>query len=286
MRNLKSTIAIVFVILLVLFSCNKKDNKIKDANFISSNMYDSASVDMLLAHIPIPAKLDSAMRQNFDTITYKVLKKLNPKNAKSFYVSKENYLKMIDNIPESADRVAFSFVQFNKSKFAGKYTELAKYDGCLYLVYYYMDANGKNVGDKAYAMLGIQNILEIPAADFQVMENDYVKNIKSSIDKFVKGPQGNTLRIKMKKDELVAYKNRAITKSNIRNFKITLAQSVDYNNYLSKSEVNSLMYKLSQFSDNSVGQLTFITDCQDNSGGDVESLSGFDLNGFCPNDCP
>lgn len=286
MRISKSTIAFVFVMLLVLFSCNKKENKINDANFISSNMSNVSSGNKLLAHIPMPAKLDSAMRQDFDTITYKVLKRLNPRNVKSFNVSKENYLKMIDNIPDSADRVAFSFVQFNKSKFAGKYTELAKYDGCLYLVYYYMDKNGNNVGGKTYAMLGIQNILEISVADFQVMENDYVKNIKPSIDKFVKGPQGNTLRVKMEKDELLAYKNRAITKSNLRNFKITFAQWVDYDNYLTKNEKGVLKNKLSLFSDNSVGQLTFITDSQDNSGGNINGLSGFDQNSFCPDDCP
>ena len=66
--------------------------------------------DLLLAHVPMPVKLDSAMRHSFDTVTYKILKKLNPKNVKSFKVSKENYLKMIDQIPVNADRVAFSFV--------------------------------------------------------------------------------------------------------------------------------------------------------------------------------
>lgn len=286
MTNFKSTIAIFFVIILVLFSCNKKENKINEIIPISGKMSDSVSVDKVLAHIPMPAKLDSAMRQNFDTITYKVLKKLNPRNVKSFHVSKDNYLKMIDNIPENADRVAFSFVQFNKANFPNKYRELTKYDGCLYLVYYYMDAYGRNVTNKAYAMLGIQNIIEISATDFQVMENDYTKNIKPSIDKLVKGPQGNTLRVKMSKNELVAYKNRATTKPNIRNFKITLAQWVDYNHYLTKSELNFLLNKLSQFSDNSVGQITFITDCQGNNGGDINDLSGFDQSHFCPEDCP
>ena len=31
-------------------------------------------------HVPsMPVKLDSAMRHSFDTVTYKILKKLNPK---------------------------------------------------------------------------------------------------------------------------------------------------------------------------------------------------------------
>ena len=36
---------------------------------------------------------------------------------------------MIDQIPVNADRVAFSFVQFNKVKFPNKYQELTKFDG-------------------------------------------------------------------------------------------------------------------------------------------------------------
>lgn len=270
----KKTIFYLFLsfVFLSVFSCGDKKT--------------IADQDKLLAHIPMPAKLDSAMRQSFDTVTYKILKGINPKNVKSFKITKENYLKMIDNIPANANRVAFSFVQFNKANFQDKYQELNKYDGCLYLLYYYMDANGKNVGDKAYAMLGTQSIIEISAADFQVMENAYAKNIKPSIDKVVKGPQGNTLRVKMNKDELIAYKARVIAKPNIKNFKITLAQWVGYNNYLTKSELDFLINKLSQFSDDSEGQMTFITDCQDNSGGDVEDLSGSDINNFCPNNCP
>jgi hypothetical protein len=65
----------------------------------------------------MPAKLDSAMRKSFDAETYVELKKLNSKNVKSFYITKENYLSMIDNLPENAEKVVFSFVQFNKSKF-------------------------------------------------------------------------------------------------------------------------------------------------------------------------
>lgn len=281
MKTLKITLALFFVI-FIFFSCNKKENKNQDSN-LSANV---TSDDRLLAHIPIPAKLDSAMRQNFDTITYKVLKSINPKNVKSFNASKANYLKMIDNFPASSDRVAFSFVQFNKSKFSGKYTELNKYDGCLYLIYYYMDANGKNVGNKAYAMLGIQNTLEISAADLQTMENDYVSNIKPKIDKFVTGSQGNTLRVKINKDELLAYKNRIATKSNVRNFKIVLAQWVDYKNFIDNTDRGRFTNKFSQFSDNSVGQLTFVTDSQNSTGSNVQGLSGFDLSSFCPEDCP
>lgn len=286
MRTSKSTIVIFFVILLILFSCNKKENKVDKINPFSSQISNSASVDKLLAHIPMPAKLDSAMRHSFDSVTYKILKNINPKNVKSFTISKDNYIKMIDNFPANADRVAFSFVQFNKSSFPNKYKELGKYDGCLYLVYYYMDSTGKNVGDKAYAMLGLPNIVEIDAADFDVMVNDYLKNIKSKIDSVVKGPQGNTLRVKITKDELLAYKARISTKKDIKNFKITLAQWVDYSNYISKKENNLLMNRLSQFSPDSQGQMTFITDCKSTSGGDVQDLSGSELQPFCPNACP
>ena len=242
--------------------------------------------DLLLAHVPMPVKLDSAMRHSFDTVTYKILKKLNPKNVKSFKVSKENYLKMIDQIPVNADRVAFSFVQFNKVKFPNKYQELTKFDGSLYLLYYYMDKSGNNVGNKAYAMLDVNNIVEVSVADYQIMENDYIQNIKPQIDSVVQGPQGNTLRVIIPKDELLAYKNRVNPKSNVKNFKITLAQWVNYETLLTSTEANILRKKLKLYNDESVGQMTFITDCQNAQGSDVESLSGFDLNTFCPNDCP
>ena len=256
----------------LLFSCGDQKKLSKD--------------DLLLSHIPMPPKLDSAMRHSFDTVTYKILKKLNPKNVKSFKVSKENYLKMIDQIPTNADRVAFSFVQFNKAKFPNKYQELTKFDGSLYLLYYYMDKSGKNVGAKVYAMLDLNKIVEVSEADYQIMENDYIQNIKPQIDAVVQGAQGNTLRVKITKDELLAYKNKVTAKANVKNFKITLAQWVNYETLLTSTEANILRKKLKLYNDESVGQMTFITDCQNAQGSDVESLSGFDLNTFCPNDCP
>lgn len=260
------------VVFFLLFSCGDKKNLSKE--------------DLLLAHVPMPVKLDSAMRHSFDTVTYKILKKLNPKNGKSFKVSKENYLQMINHIPANADRVAFSFVQINKAKFPNKYQELAKFDGSLYLLYYYMDKTGKNVNNTAYAMLDVNNTVEIPLADYQIMENDYIQNIKPQIDAVVQGSQGNTLRVKVSKEELLAYKNRVMTKTNIKNFKITLAQWVSYNNLLTKNESNVLKKKLLFFNEQTVGQLTIITDCENNNGGNVQSLSGFDLMNPCPQDCP
>ena len=255
----------------LLFSCGDQKKLSKD--------------DLLLAHIPMPPKLDSAMRHSFDTVTYKILKRLNPKNVKSFKVSKDNYLQMIDQIPVNADRVAFSFVQFNKVKFPNKYQELTKFNGSLYLLYYYMDKSGNNVGNKAYAMLDVNNIVEVSEADYQIMENDYIQNIKPQIDAVVQGAQGNTLRVIIPKDELLAYKNRVNAKSNVKNFKITLAQWVNYEALLTSNETHALRNKLKMFNDESAGQMTFITDCQNAQGSDIESLSGFDLNQFCPDDC-
>ena len=270
----KTTLSLLgyIVVIFSLFSCGDKKNLSKE--------------DLLLAHVPMPVKLDSAMRHSFDTVTYKILKKLNPKNVKSFKVSKENYLKMIDQIPVNADRVAFSFVQFNKAKFPNKYQELTKFDGSLYVLYYYIDKTGKNVSNKVFAMLDVNNTVEISAADYQIMENDYIQNIKPQIDAVVQGAQGNTLRVKITKDELLAYKNKVTAKANVKNFKITLAQWVNYETLLTSTEANILRKKLKLYNDESVGQMTFITDCQNAQGSDVESLSGFDLNHFCPEDCP
>ena len=68
-------------VFFLLISCGDQKNLSKE--------------DLLLAHVPMPVKLDSAMRHSFDTVTYKILKKLNPKNVKSFKVSKENYQKEV-----------------------------------------------------------------------------------------------------------------------------------------------------------------------------------------------
>jgi len=149
-----------------------------------------------------------------------------------------------------------------------------------------MDKSGNNEGNKAYAMLDVNNTVEIPLADYQIMENDYIQNIKPQIDAVVQGSQGNTLRVKVSKEELLAYKNRVMTKTNIKNFKITLAQWVSYNNLLTKNESNVLKKKLLFFNEQTVGQLTIITDCENNNGGNVQSLSGFDLMNPCPQDCP
>ena len=51
------------VVFFLLFSCGDQKKLSKD--------------DLLLSHIPMPVKLDSAMRHSFDTVTYKILKKLN-----------------------------------------------------------------------------------------------------------------------------------------------------------------------------------------------------------------
>ena len=44
------------------------------------------------------------------------------------------------------------------------------------------------------------------------MKNDYIQNIKTSNRAVVQGAQGNTLRCKNSKEELLAYKNRVMTK--------------------------------------------------------------------------
>ena len=110
--------------MFILFNCNKNPKTSED--LLSASNVDSASTKQdPLADVPMPAKLDSAMRQSFDKETYQELKKLSKKNVKSFFITKENYLKMIDDLPVGADRVSFSFVQFNSAKFPGKYKELS-----------------------------------------------------------------------------------------------------------------------------------------------------------------
>ena len=84
---------VAFCAMFFIVSCSK--NSKSPQNLISSEKTANSSED-LLVHIPMPAKLDSAMRKSFDAETYVELKKLNFKNVKSFYITKENYLSMID----------------------------------------------------------------------------------------------------------------------------------------------------------------------------------------------
>ncbi len=272
------------IVLFAILSCNKNPNSSQKIS--STENADSASLRIdPLAHIPMPAKLDSAMRQSFDKETYQELKKLNNKNSKSFYITKENYLKMIDNLPVDADRVSFSFVQFNSTKFTGKYKELSKFDGSLYMLYSYIDKSGKILAGKTYAVLSVKDALEIPEADFKIMVEDYKTNIKPKIDRFVKGPQGNTLSVRITKVDLEAYKSRMASKKDIGKFKITLAQWQSISNFITKDRQKALLNKLSGFTDDNVGQMTFITDCVDANGKNIEDLSGDDFNSFCPNVC-
>lgn len=272
-------------LLFALLNCNKSPKSTQ--NIISAESSNTTqSVQDPLAHIPMPAKLDSAMRQSFDKETFQELKKLSKKNSRFFYITKENYLSMINNLPAGAENVAFSFVQFNSTKFPGKYKELTKFDGALYMLYYYMDKTGKNITGKTYAVLSLKEAVEIPEADFKVMFEDYKSNIKPKIDRFVKGPQGNTLSVKIAKTDLEAYKAKLDAQKNVGKFKITLAQWQTTSNFLTKDQSNALTQKLSFFSEDNVGQMTFITDCEDTSGQNIADLSGDDYSRLCPNVCP
>lgn len=273
-------------VLFLILSCNKSPKSNQDLISTQGTEDSALAQTNPLAHIPMPAKLDSAMRQSFDKETYKELKKLNSKNSRFFYITKENYLSMIDNLPADAENVAFSFVQFNSAKFPGKYKELSKFDGTLYMLYYYMDKNGKNITGKTYAVLSLKNAVEVSEADFNVMFGDYKTNIKPNIDRFVKGSQGNTLSVKIAKTDLEAYKAKLQTVKNVGKFKITLAQWQSTPNFLTKDQINALTKKLSYFTEDTVGQMTFITDCEDTSGQNIADLSGDDYSRLCPTACP
>lgn len=274
---------VAFCAIFFIVSCSK--NSKSPQNLISSEKTANSSEDPLV-HVPMPAKLDSAMRKSFDAETYVELKKLNSKNVKSFYITKENYLSMIDNLPENAEKVVFSFVQFNKSKFPNKYKELYKFDGSLYMLFYYLDKDGNNITGKTYAVLSIKNAVEVSEADFNTMFQDYKTNIKPEIDHFVKGPQGNTLSVHLAKSDLLAYKEKLDNRKDIGKFKITLAQWVNVPDFVSKGQIKILSSRLSAFTEDSAGQMTFITDCENLNGEDINSLSGDDMNKLCPQDCP
>ena len=67
---------VAFCAMFFIVSCSK--NSKSPQNLISSEKTANSSEDPL-AHVPMPAKLDSAMRKSFDAETYVELKKLNSK---------------------------------------------------------------------------------------------------------------------------------------------------------------------------------------------------------------
>ena len=81
------------------------------------------------------------------------------------------------------------------------------------------------------------------------------------------------------------FRARMATKKDIGKFKITLAQWVVFDNFLTKGQSSALSKKLSYFADENVGQMTFITDCVGANGQNIEDLSGDDMNVLCPNIC-
>jgi hypothetical protein len=66
-----------------------------------------------------------------------------------------------------------------------------------------MDKSGKNITGRAYAMLDVKQTIEIDGKDYEIMENDYINNIKPYIDKVVKGTQGFGTEDAIKNDEIV-----------------------------------------------------------------------------------
>jgi hypothetical protein len=88
------------------------------------------------------------------------------------------------------------------------------------MLYSYIDKNGKNLTDKNYAILSVKDAVEVSEVDFKVMAEDYVTNIKSKIDHFVKGTQGNTLSVRISREDLEAYKARMATKKILVNLKL------------------------------------------------------------------
>jgi hypothetical protein len=87
------------------------------------------------------------------------------------------------------------------------------------MLYSYIDKNGK-ILPKNYAILSVKDAVEVSEVDFKVMAEDYVTNIKSKIDHFVKGTQGNTLSVRISREDLEAYKARMATKKILVNLKL------------------------------------------------------------------
>jgi len=280
--NIMKILNYFFIAIFVACLVSCQNNDIQSSNL----QMTSGKVDELTKHITLPDDLNKKMRKSLMLNIFNELKKINANSKISFSVSKENYFKMIDGIPEDAEYVVFHFVQYNSKKLSNKYKDLKNNDGQLYIIYSYNNKHGEVLNDKYYAFLDTPNIISFSKTEYNTMVKDYIYNIKSKIDKYTKDPSGNTMYIKVLKSELVALKIKALQYDELKEFRFALAEFQSkqiFNKYKNNNRINN---KISKFSNFSEGHLTFITDAINSNGNVINEISASDLNTFCPNDCP
>lgn len=237
-----------------------------------------------LVYIPLPGVIAEDMRNTFLTNTLPVLNKEGLLNTDTFTLGSQQWRELCDFLQNNSKvtTIRLYFLQFVQNDFESKYTELAPFDGKLYIGIGFFDQSQNLVGGKYYGMLSVKKTVEIEPQDFIKMHNSYINNIRKKIN-YLSESGENTKYLKI-----------AVGDFNVQQNIIEV-----YNSSMSPQYVQSLTFKLAEAVDpksptpyysrkyaKSKGQLTALTDAIDTDGNVIDNLKNYDMNSLCPQQCP
>ncbi|MEJ5102929.1 hypothetical protein [Chryseobacterium sp. MYb328] len=235
-------------------------------------------------YIPLAGAFAKDMRQAFIDNTYPVLNNEGLLKTDVFILENQQWLEFCDFLQNNpkVTTIRLYFLQFIQNDFESKYTELAPFDGKLYIGIGFFDQSQNLVGGKYYGMLSVKKTVEIEPQDFIKMHKSYLNNIQNKINKFsTSGQNTNYLKIdagdfKVQRKIIEVY-NSSMSPQYVQSLTFTLAQAIDPK---SPTSFYSSKYLKSQ------GQLTCLTDAIDTNGNTIEHLRNYDMNSLCPQQCP
>lgn len=235
-------------------------------------------------YIPLDIDFARAMRDAFLANTLPVLNKEGLLYTDTFTLGNQQWRELCDFLQNNpkVTTIRLYFLQFVQNDFESKYTELAPFDGKLYMGLGFFDQSQNLVGGKYYGMLSVKQTVEIEPQDFIKMHNSYINNIRSKIN-FLSISGDNTKYLKIDvgdfkvQRKIIEVYNSTMSPKHMHSLKFTLAQAIDP---ISPSPFYSSKYAKSQ------GQLTALTDAIDANGNVIDHLRNYDMNSLCPQQCP
>ncbi|MCQ9636556.1 hypothetical protein MP478_13700 [Chryseobacterium sp. WG14] len=278
MKTIKFFFSALFFLLLI--SCDGNKKFLEELQQLTKNkpQYD-----------PVPRDVANRMQSEFKSKTYNELVKMNLLKSDEFILGKKEW-EEINHFLQGNNKISvirFYFIQFNQGKFGTKYTALQNYDGKLYILLGYFNGNNELIGDKYYGMMSLSSgAVEVSPEDFQVMHEDYKKNIKPYINQFCV-TKNNTEYLKIdaidfaKQQGGIEAHDRYISVK-FKQLKFKLAEVVDPGNI---EIVKNKAYYITKYR-NDIGQLTTLTDAEDMAGKPIQGLNDYDMNSLCPQQCP
>ncbi|WP_294315593.1 hypothetical protein [uncultured Chryseobacterium sp.] len=247
----------------------EKENKLKGKDFV---------------YIPLDINFARDMRNAFLKYTLPVLDKEGVLRTDTFTLGNQQWRELCDFLQNNSEVtiIRLYFLQFFQNDFKSKYTELAPFDGKLYLGIGFFDHSKNLVSGKYYGMLSVGKTVEIEPQDFIKMHNNYLDNIRSKINNLsTSGENTKYLKIDVEDFEvqrkIIEVYNSTMSPKNMHSLTFTLAQAIDP---VSPTPFYSSKYIKSQ------GQLTALTDAIDNNGNVIDHLKNYDMNSLCPEQCP